>query len=1081
MARLACALALGCVVLAAPAWGQAPLAVAARLADEEAGVRRAAEEALANTGEAAFPALRALLGHPDFRVRRRAIRVALRIGDAARERATRAQPTAAAVKELQRAGRVVSELGLMLLERLAVPEPAADVRPALAFALIQLGYPQARAHLDRELSHGYWHRRKNAVGDLVALRDGRAAPYLRAALADDNWLVRRRAQGGLSVLPPEERATALAGLLADEEWGIRRDALRALVELGPSAGLVAELQAGALATALTDESTPVRQLAADVIALGAVEARTVEAGPSALAEAIAFGAAHDADGEVRAALVYALGRSDHADAEARVRSALLDDAIAVRVSAAAALAKLGHNEALPEAVGALVAALSRGASSGGSSTPSSSAMPPALLRTLMQRLGEPAALALLAPASTEGPSRARSAALDALAALGPSPALRGLAQTWLESANAAANVAGARLAERLGGGDALVERMVRLLSPGAGAEVHAACLGALAALAPTLAYKQRATVLLRAEALLRGVALPSPKVGHPSDARGGALSPRVGGFIAAILEQGPPPELLPSLARVHSRPVRKAALRWMARLGLGGAEVLRGLTDADAGVRAAALEAWLSTARELPGPGVATTGPLPAGSTAPSAPLSEVERARVAALLSDPSPLVREVAARAFAEEGEPRAVRMHRTRLTREAQSTDVRSRRMATLELAQLAVRGDLEAARLLGAGASDADAEVRRNARAGLRRTPLAVLAQLASEDGDRPSTWAAAHVFAQRLRDGEKTTTADLPRPALLAPLAKLTAAEADAIGELRAPRLANVLLARLPEAARTPVLRRYLERAVAPDLLLAWADALARQTQTQWRGTAPYNMRRQHLYDGELGAAVRALPGLPPRVLKALLFQESNLEPTAGNQYDCVGLAAFCRRAAKEESLPMSDRFRDVDADARYFPAQAIAAAVRHLARKADLLEVGAFARFGAPRGRDYWAFVLAAYNGGHAQVAEAMEEAYDAGVALAKERGLRGADAEAFARRHATVWENLLAPDEELEDSPLYAMTKRRYAWYVPYGRYRKMKGAEAKYHEIGQFPLDILDRAYEDPRALAAPAARLSERFAKP
>ena len=257
------------------------------------------------------------------------------------------------------------------------------------------------------------------------------------------------------------------------------------------------------------------------------------------------------------------------------------------------------------------------------------------------------------------------------------------------------------------------------------------------------------------------------------------------------------------------------------------------------------------------------------------------------------------------------------------------------------------------------------------------------------------------------------------------------------------------------------------------MLEQWADALSRDTATEWRGTGPYNMRRQHLYDREVGAAVRLLPGLPPKVLKALLFQESNLDPIAGNQYDCVGLAAFCRRAAKQEDLPMSPLFRDLDADARYVPARAIEAAVRHLARKADLLEKDAFVRFGAPRGRDYWAFVLAAYNGGHDQVAEAMENAHEVGLLLAKERGLRGAPAQAFARRHASAWENLLAPDEELEDSPLYAMTRRRYAWYSPYGRYRKMKGAEAKYHEIGQFPLDILDRAFEDPRSLAAPPVR--------
>ena len=976
----------------------------AGLADAEASVRQAAEASLVREGAGASADLKALLGHPDFRVRRRALRVALRTAD--------------------------PKLAPVLVDRLAHAEPAADVRAALAFTLVQFGFQAALPHLTRELRHAYWHRRKNAVADLAALRDARAAPFLRAALLDENWLIRHRALQGLVGSSLEEDAEAIAGLMADEEWVLRRDALRALGVLGagPMPEWRAALVGGAVAAALTDESVVVRRMAAQMAAEGAAR-------PALLAEAIYFGALHDQDAEVRSSLAFATGQDPRDESLARLRALLRDDATIVRLSAAAALAKRGQNDALAAPLASL-------AGTGAESQP-----PPALLRTLLMRVGEPAALALLAPACTRGGEADRKKALDALAVFGPTPALRELARRWMDASHDDARVAGARLAQRLGEAG-LAEPLTRLVTGPSRPEVVEAAMSALAALSPALGYKARAAALTAAQL-------------HALE----ALAQRLSGFVVALIEQGPPPELLPAFARAPSPRVRRAALKWMAQLGLGGETVTRALKDADADVRAAALEAWLSAARELPGPGVATRGPLPAGSAAPNSTLSDAERATLRGLLSDPAPRVREIAARAFAETGDARGLSMHRARLAQDATSTDVFTRRVATLELAQLAVRGDLPAARLLAAKSTDADAEVRRSARAGLRRTPAPQLVAIADGSPHEVATWASAHILAQSEHEH--------PRAALLKPIARLSAADAERIGEIRAPRLARHLSLRLSESAQPLALGRYLQHGVAVELLEQWADALSRDTATEWRGTGPYNMRRQHLYDREVGAAVRLLPGLPPKVLKALLFQESNLEPIAGNQYDCVGLAAFCRRAAKQEDLPMSPLFRDLDADSRYVPARAIEAAVRHLARKADLLEKDAFVRFGAPRGRDYWAFVLAAYNGGHDQVAEAMENAHEVGLLLAKERGLRGAPAQAFARRHASAWENLLAPDEELEDSPLYAMTRRRYAWYSPYGRYRKMKGAEAKYHEIGQFPLDILDRAFEDPRSLAAPPVR--------
>ncbi|MBI3072254.1 MAG: HEAT repeat domain-containing protein [Deltaproteobacteria bacterium] len=238
--------------------------------------------------------------------------------------------------------------------------------------------------------------------------------------------------------------------------------------------------------------------------------------------------------------------------------------------------------------------------------------------------------------------------------------------------------------------------------------------------------------------------------------------------------------------------------------------------------------------------------------------------------------------------------------------------------------------------------------------------------------------------------------------------------------------------------------------------------------TSWPRHAVYNMRAQNTFNAEILAAARELPGLDPLILKALIFQESNFDPWARNDYDCAGLAQFCPYAGRDEGVPPSRKKEDFFNDPRYIPRRALIAAARHLRRKLAALDTTAFRRFGRPAGRDLWAFVLASYNGGERQVLNAMQHTYEKGLAVYDET--RGASATAtptdinardeFARAYARKWANVIGDLESFEDAPLFKMTSKSYSWYRPYGRYAPLAGAAAKYFEIGLFPVEILDRA---------------------
>jgi len=231
--------------------------------------------------------------------------------------------------------------------------------------------------------------------------------------------------------------------------------------------------------------------------------------------------------------------------------------------------------------------------------------------------------------------------------------------------------------------------------------------------------------------------------------------------------------------------------------------------------------------------------------------------------------------------------------------------------------------------------------------------------------------------------------------------------------------------------------------VAPTRIVDFQQ-VANVAPTSKGASLPLRGVSNNLYDSVIARSVEACPGLSPKILKSLLAQESNFRPKVINKYGYAGIAQFGRTAAREVGLPVG--VAGSASDQRLVPEKAIPAAARLLNLKAQRLGQLAFSKYGQPTGTDFWKFVLAAYNGGEGTVSLAMGNAYRVGIGKARAKGMVGTDVVVFARKYASNWENLKIGGT---GSPL----GRAAAIKFP-------KIAAQKYHEIGNYPTQIVARA---------------------
>ena len=194
---------------------------------------------------------------------------------------------------------------------------------------------------------------------------------------------------------------------------------------------------------------------------------------------------------------------------------------------------------------------------------------------------------------------------------------------------------------------------------------------------------------------------------------------------------------------------------------------------------------------------------------------------------------------------------------------------------------------------------------------------------------------------------------------------------------------------------------------------------------------------QNKYNQTIDRAVAEIkpefPQLDEKTLKALLIQESGLNPNASNSAGFVGIAQIGTNDIRQGNITLAER-ND--------PQKAIPAAVRILRAKMRSLEEGnapngytspntkvgeawGFKKYGTPKGDDYIKFMVASYNRGEGNIAQAMDYAYEDGKKIAQKSGLSGDEAEQFAKNYATRWDNLVNAQNPNE-SPLRKATSER-------------------------------------------------------
>lgn len=235
-------------------------ALCAALLDADAGVREAAQQALAELKEpGSARVLRRWAARPEPFARRAALRGLRELRDAAAF-----EPAQAALADADAEVRLeaVAVLGWLKDGRAVAPlatlvtaDAHGAVRRAAAGAL---GFAAADdAHAGAALLHALadadWQVREEAATTLGKLRASAARDALIHALSDDYWQVRLRAARALGRLGDAHAAAAVSTLLAHPISNLRKEAALALGEL-PSAASLAPLRA-----ALDDRDPEVRK------------------------------------------------------------------------------------------------------------------------------------------------------------------------------------------------------------------------------------------------------------------------------------------------------------------------------------------------------------------------------------------------------------------------------------------------------------------------------------------------------------------------------------------------------------------------------------------------------------------------------------------------------------------------------------------------------------------------------------------------------------------------------------------------------------------------------------------------------
>ena len=141
--------------------------------------------------------------------------------------------------------------------------------------------------------------------------------------------------------------------------------------------------------------------------------------------------------------------------------------------------------------------------------------------------------------------------------------------------------------------------------------------------------------------------------------------------------------------------------------------------------------------------------------------------------------------------------------------------------------------------------------------------------------------------------------------------------------------------------------------------------------TNWTQDYNRSIWNQNKFNKHIKRAQKEWDNLDPLILKSIMAQESGFSTRKRNRYGYTGIVQLGRREAKQMGLVVKK-----GCDQRKTPYYAIPAAAKLMKQKAMHLHQKGFAKYGTPKGDEYWKFVSAAYNAGEGTIVKAMSIAY---------------------------------------------------------------------------------------------------------
>lgn len=191
----------------------------------------------------------------------------------------------------------------------------------------------------------------------------------------------------------------------------------------------------------------------------------------------------------------------------------------------------------------------------------------------------------------------------------------------------------------------------------------------------------------------------------------------------------------------------------------------------------------------------------------------------------------------------------------------------------------------------------------------------------------------------------------------------------------------------------------------------------------WKSILEYVI--QNKYNDIIEDSVKQFTMITPKVLKALLVQESRFNTKVINSYGYGGIAQFGVTSGKEEGLIINDQI-----DERLIPEKAIPAAVRHLRHKWEAIK-STIDKYNIIDNIEIIKFILASYNGGQGTIIYALNY-------------------ESTKSKGPWSWLEICGEPKSIKQSALYAAT------YKYFSNIRGKDLSVEKYHEIGNYPILI-------------------------